>query len=47
MNIDTDFSSLDEDNVASKELSTLYKNSGVQALELTNAIEEKYQPKQI
>ena len=35
---------LAEEGIASKELSALYKKSGVQALELMNAIEEKHQP---
>jgi len=35
---------IDEDNVASKELSAQYKKSGVQALELMTAIEDKHQP---
>ena len=35
---------IDEDNVASKELSALYKKTGLEALDVMTAIEEKHQP---
>ena len=35
---------IDEDNVASKELSALYKKTGLEAMDVMTAIEEKHQP---
>jgi len=35
---------LDKDNIASKELSALYKKTGLEAMEVMKALEEKHQP---
>lgn len=35
---------LDEDNIASKELSALYKKTGLEAMDVMTAIEEKHEP---
>jgi hypothetical protein len=35
---------LDEDNIASKELSALYKKTGLEAMEVMKALEKKHQP---